>query len=179
MSWKNRAVALAWAVFAVWSAAWLVPRWFVDMPLRDGAAFLPSARSGFIDDGSGESWDSFLSLVNHYVFSPDHVEELERTPGIERVVLEKPEPAVFPTRPDIDHIVVDGTVIMYDEYEDPIKGPILARALRDTAKVEWRMLRERAWSGTAAWAATLVPMLVLTWWARRADARPRRAEERR
>ena len=63
----------------------------------------------------------------------------------------------------VDHIVVDGIVIRPSERNDPVKGPLLARVLRDAAQIEWRMLWDRALAGTAAWAAALAAMGLITW----------------
>lgn len=108
----------------------------------------------------------------HYLWNPDHTEELQQAPGVTNVVLEALEPVPFPPVQMVDHIVVDGIAIRPSERDDPVKGPLLARVLQDAAQIEWRLLWQRALTGTAAWAAALAAMLGLTWLLRRKWVQP-------
>ena len=168
MRWRNRLIALAWAAFAVWSAAWLWPRWVVEMPLRYGIAPLPLAQPGFIPDGPAPDPDIYFHQVYHCLCNTDHVEELERVDGVESVVLDEPEPVPLPATHMVNRIVVDGVeIVRTTDSNKPTERAVLTRILRDAGEIEWRMLWERALEGTAAWLPSLAAMLGLTWLLRR------------
>ncbi len=167
-----------WVVFAIWSAAWLWPRWVVEMPLRYGAAPLPLARSGFLPGGSEPDPDIYFHQVYHYLCNTDHVDELERVDGVESVVLDEPEPVPLPATRMVNRLVVDGVEIVCTNDNKPMERAVLTRVLRDAARIEWRMLWDRALAGTAAWLPGLAAMIGLTWLLRRKGARSKRVTER-
>mgnify|MGYP000084468313 CR=1 FL=1 len=177
MKWVRRVAAGLWAFFTVASCAFLWSVWFVETPGADGPTLLPLAQGDFIATQSdGDPQAPTINQISHFLWNPDHVKELEMAPGVERVVLQKQEPV--PITRSVEYLVVDGVKIWYDEDEDPVKGPILARVLRDAARIEWGMLWDRALAGTAAWAAALAAMLGLTWLLRRKGTRSKRVTER-
>ena len=54
---------------------------------------------------------------------------------------------------------------------DPGQRELLFRILDQAARIEWRILWDRALAGTAVWSAALAAMLGLTWLLRRAGSR--------
>ena len=175
MEWKSRTLAAVWAVFAIGTCLLLQHIWFVKTPLQPGTLFLPCSEAYFLPQkqhvGSDAGVPDFQQ-VYHYLWNPDHTEELLQAPGVEKVVLEAIEPVPFPPTQMVDYIVVDDVAIKPIEMDDPVKGPILARVLQDAAQVEWGMLWGRALAGTAVWSAALAATLGLTWLLRRKGARP-------
>ena len=166
MKWKSRLFAAIWITFAVGSWLFLQHLWFVETPQMSQGVFLPLAHDEFLAISDSDRAEM------HYLWNPDHTEELQQAPDVTKVALEALEPVPFPPVQMVDHIVVDGIVIRPSERDDPVKGPILARVLQDAARIEWRVLWDRALAGTAAWAAALAAMLGLTWLLRRKGARP-------
>lgn len=166
MRWRSRLLTAGWIIFGIGSCLFLRHLWFVETPQMGQGAFLPLAH------------DAFLAIADpdraemHYLWNPDHTEELQQAPGVTNVVLEALEPVPFPPVQMVDHIVVDGIAIRPSERDDPVKGPLLARVLQDAAQIEWRLLWQRALTGTAAWAAALAAMLGLTWLLRRKWVQP-------
>ena len=175
MKWKSRTLAAVWAVFEIGTCLLLQHIWFVKTPLQPGTLLLPCSEAFFLpqkQDARPAASGPDFQQVYHYLWNPDHTGELRQAPGVEKVVLEEIEPVPFPPTQMVDHIVVDDIAIKPAEMDDPVKGPILARVLRDAARIEWRVLWDRALAGTAAWAAALAAMLGLTWLLRRKGARP-------
>lgn len=166
MRWRSRTLAAIWAMFAIGTCLLLQHIWFVETPLQPGALFLPCSEAYFLPQKQHAGSDGGVpdfQQVYHYLWNPDHTEELLQAPGVEKVVLEAIEPVPFPPTQMVDYIVVDDIAIKPAEMDDPVKGPILARVLQDAAQIEWRLLWQRALTGTAAWAAVLAAMGLITW----------------
>ena len=176
---KKSALVGMWAAFSITSIFALATLWLVETPAFESWAFLPVASTDFHQpllpyehDDEDYLYGVLYGRVSHFLNNADHVSELESADRVDSVVLEEPEPVPFPATQMVDYVVVDGTIIRRVEWVDPVKGPLLARVLRDAAQVEWRLLWGRALAGTAAWSAALAAMLGLTWLLRRKGARP-------
>lgn len=175
---KKSALVSMWAVFSITSVFALATLWLVETPAFESWAFLPVASTDFHQpllpyepDDEDYLYGVLYGRISHFLNNADHVSELESADRVDSVVLEEPEPVPFPATQMVDHIVVDGTTIRRVEWVDSEKGPILARVLQDAARIEWRMLWDRALAGTAVWSAALAVMLGLTWLLRRKGVR--------
>lgn len=184
MKWIRRATVGLWAFFTVASCAFLWSVWFVETPPWGTRSFLPTAREAYCKPAlpyrqdDDYLWGTLYDKVAFFLEDRGHVQSLEAAPGVERVSLDDPQIDLFNTVQPVDFIVADGTTVHRNDWDDPVKGPILARVLQDAARIEWGMLWDRALAGTAAWAAALAAMLGLTWLLRRKGTRSKRVTER-
>ena len=176
MKWVRRAMAGLWAFFTVGSCIFLWSIWFVETPPWGTHSFLPAAKETYCKSvlpyrqDDDYLWSALYDKVALFLEDKGRVQSLEAAPGVEYVSLDDPQIDLFNTVQPVDFIVVDGTMVHRNDWDDPVKGPILARVLQDAAQIEWRLLWERALGGTAAWSAALAAMIGLTWLLRRMDA---------
>ena len=164
-----------WIVFAIVSTPLLCHIWLVEGAASGETVLLPAARADF----SGETLEEgqrALALRRHFLWGDQRVGILLQVDGVTDVSMAFDGPVPFSEQQMVRTMEVNGMRVECPFPSDPGQRELLFRILDQAAQVEWRMLWGRALAGTAAWAAALAAMGLITWRARRTggeDGKPR------
>ena len=172
MTWLRKHLRALWVVFAIASAPLLCHIWLVEGVASGETVLLPAARADF----SGETLEEgqrARTLRRHFLWGDQRADILLQVDGVTDVAMAFDGPVPFSEQQMVRSMEVNGMRVECPFPSEPGQRKLLFRVLDQAARIEWRLLWDRALAGTAAWSAALAAMLGLTWLLRRKGARPK------
>ena len=162
MTWLRKHLRALWVVFAIASVPLFCHIWLVEGAASGETVLLPAARAGFSGETLKEGQRA-LALRRHFLWGDQRADILLQVDGVTDVAMAFDGPVPFSEQQMVRSIEVRGIRVECPFPSDPEQRELLFRILDQAAQIEWRLLWERALTGTAAWAAALAAMGLITW----------------